>query len=546
MQKFKNSFLFGAIVLVACNLITKFIGAIYRVPLLKILGSEGLGLYQLVFPVFTVLLVASSSGVNVAMSKFVSTQTRHCNKSNTKKYLQAGFLISFLSSSFFAIAMLFIAPLISSYQGNSAMAICHYALVPSIVVSSLLATLKGYFLGKRKMIYSGGLQVVEQVFKLIFSLILANAFVGQGLVMAVFGTVLGITISEVLALAIAFVLFNSTKKQQKNGVFVQKSNKKVHKTYQQCACVAKRKLISLGYAIKKVFGFGFFVSLQSCIMPLLGAFDSLAVVSLLIRCGLNNTVAYTLYGLEDGIVASLVSMPTVFASSFGQSLVPNIKSKSVEHSTKNIVESFKYVWLIGIASCVVFMFFSGDIVNFLYGGGLSNKIVLEAEIVRDLIKLNSFNIIYLSLLNLSSSILQGLDDSKTPLKNLSLCAVFKIVVTLVLVATKNVNIYGTAIADVVFYSAAFVLNMRAIKRKINLTYSFGKIVARPMLAAVIMVLCMKLLKLAFGGLVSARVSTTIMAFAGIIVYAILLVLTKVVDIKEICKNVFKRTKANQT
>lgn len=542
MQKFKNSFLFGAIILVVCNLISKIIGAVYRIPLLNILGSEGLGLYQMIFPIFALLLVISSSGTNVAISKFVSRENARYNKYNVKKYLFAGFIISFSISTFFTLLLFLITPLLSKYQGNSSLAICYYAILPAITLSSMLSTFKGYFLGKRCMLYTGGLQVAEQVLKLIFSLFFATKFASKGIVYAVFGTVLGVTISEVLTLTIAFVVYlkSNHKAFVKSLIKKQVVLKKSKQTKFDILKPQNSRNISLNYAIKKLFSFGFFVSLESCIMPLLGAIDSLTIVPLLIKSGLNNVVAYTLFGLEDGIVASLVSMPTVFATSFGQSIIPNIKSKNIKNSSKNVAESFKIVWLIGIACAFVFMFFAKDIINFLYAGGLSNKIVYEYSIVQDLLKLNSFNIIYLSLLNLSSSILQGLEDSKTPVVNMGICAIVRIAVVLITVSSKSVNIYGTAIADMIFYSLVFVLNMRAIKKRLDIKFAVPKLCVFPLLSAVAMCLTMKLFNIVLSGLLSPRLITLVMGTAGIAIYFALLIFTKVIDIKGISNLIFKK------
>lgn len=541
MQKHKHSFIFGAVTLIACNLISKAIGAVYRIPLLKILGSEGLGLYQLIFPLFALMLVVSSSGVNVAVSKFVSQQTSKHNRHNINKYLRAGFIVSVCVSLFFTLVLAAIVPLISKYQGDSRLSICYYAILPSIVVCSLLSTFKGYFLGKHKMIYSGGLQVAEQVLKLVLGLLFAGSFIKNGLIYAVFGTVLGVTTSEVLTLILAFLIYLFDKKSIRSFAIIKAKKQNIRLVKTQTHFLAENQTcVQLKTAIKQIIRFGVFVSLESSIMPFLGAIDSLTIVPLLIKSGLNNVVAYTLFGLEDGIVASLVAMPTVFATSFGQSLVPSITKNNAKNSTKNIAESFKIVWLLGIACAFVFLFFSGDIINFLYAGGLNNKIVLEADIAKDLIKLNAFNIIYLSLLNLSSSILQGLEDSKTPVKNMAVCAVVRVAVVLLMVSAKGINIYGTAIADMVFYSLVFLLNMRAVKKKIDIKFSASKLVVLPVVSATAMCLTMQLFKLVFAGLVSARVTTLVMGVAGICMYFLLLVLTKVINIKNITQMAFKK------
>ena len=69
----KNGMFYGAVVLTIAGLISKFLGAFYRVPLLAILGSEGLGMYQLVFPIFALMLVVGSSGVPLTLSKQISS-----------------------------------------------------------------------------------------------------------------------------------------------------------------------------------------------------------------------------------------------------------------------------------------------------------------------------------------------------------------------------------------------------------------------------------------------------------------------------------------
>lgn len=548
MQKFKNSFLFGAVVLVACNLISKIIGAVYRIPLLKILGSEGLGLYQLIFPIYALFLVIASSGISVSLSKFISRESAKKNQHNAKKYLQAGFVLSASVSIVLAIFFAILIPFISRYQGESQLVICYFAILPSIVICSLISTFKGYFLGKRKMLVSGGMQVLEQVFKLIFSLFCASFFAQFGMIYAVCGTILGVTISELATLVVITIVYlaNKEKFKIKKTSKLLKQNIVANKSmYEHKILFAKEnRNIDFKMALKRIFKFGIFVSMEACIMPLTGAIDSLLVVPLLLKCGLSNVVAYTLFGLEDGIVASLIAMPTVFATSFGASLIPNLKVENTEKTTKDISEGFKLVWLICVASCFAFMFFSNDIVSFLYAGGLSDKVVYELKIVSDLIKLNAFNIIYLSLLNLSTSILQGLGDSKTPVLNMLGSVVVRIIVLAVCLSSQTINIYGVAIADMVFFALAFILNLRKIKQKVKLNYGISKFFVLPALSGVVMCLTMKLFKTLLGGLLSARYTTLIMGISGIAIYVAILFVTKVLDFKAIANMIFKKNKSS--
>ena len=80
----KKSFVYGAIILGMASIICKIIGAIFRVPLTNLIGTEGVGIYQLVYPIFALVLVISSSGIPVAISKIISREYSNQNFKNIK------------------------------------------------------------------------------------------------------------------------------------------------------------------------------------------------------------------------------------------------------------------------------------------------------------------------------------------------------------------------------------------------------------------------------------------------------------------------------
>ena len=68
----KKGFIFGAVIVALGGFLSKLIGAFYRIPLTNLLGGEGIGLYQLIFPVYCILLDFSSVGVPTALSKLIA------------------------------------------------------------------------------------------------------------------------------------------------------------------------------------------------------------------------------------------------------------------------------------------------------------------------------------------------------------------------------------------------------------------------------------------------------------------------------------------
>ena len=564
MTKTKNGFFSGALVLMLCSIVAKIISAVYKIPLLKTLQSDGLGKYQMVISVYALFLVISSSGMVVTLSKLIARESNYNNKYNQKKYFFAGITISLILSSLLSLILISISPTLSRYQSFSNLKFSFLAIAPSIIFSSLIAVFRGYFLGKRKMLFSGSVQVIEAALKLIFSLFLSAKFAINGSLGAVFGAVLGITISEFLSFIFFFCLFiflkkrntkkykniqikknknltkfkkiykikktnfnnkktNYIKKLSNNDNFLTlKSIKKLH---------SKNRYKSFLQAIKDIFQISFFVTLQACVLPFIGAIDGLIVVPLLLKTGISQSIAYSLFGIEDGVVSAILSMPTIIASSITFSLIPNIKAQS--NSEQLIKNGLKFVWLVSIFCATIFIFFSRDITQFLYGGGLTSKTINELAISSDMLRINGFNIIYISLLGLTSGILQGLDHSKEPVKNLFIATVFRFVILLLCLTNGAVNIYGLAIADMAFYSLAMILNLKKIKEISNINFNISQMFFLPSSALVVMILSMLLTKLVLVNILSFRLVTLSVMIIGGIIYLVLLAITKVLNVKEV-------------
>ncbi len=78
MKKIEKSFISGALILSLGGLFAKILGALYRIPLTNIIGSYGMGLYQLVFPPYILFLTIAQAGIPIAVSKLIA-ENNHTN-----------------------------------------------------------------------------------------------------------------------------------------------------------------------------------------------------------------------------------------------------------------------------------------------------------------------------------------------------------------------------------------------------------------------------------------------------------------------------------
>ena len=525
----KNKFLIGSVILLLASLITKFLGAFYKIPLTKILGTSGLGVYQMIYPIFALFVMLASSGLVVAISKSVAVSKNHKNK--IKLILKSGFFIAIVFSIFLTFVFALLSPILAAKQGDKNFVICYLLILPCILLGGICAVFRGYFFGNNKMVTNGVAQIIEQFSKIIFAIMFAKVFFELGIVWTVGGALLGITTSEVIVTAFYFFNFKRQSKTKQLYKKVLKCIKKIVKPNQVFFC--KTKKLCFWQMTKHILTTSFFVTIQASILPLVSAIDGVIITPQLIKNGISNQVAYTVFGLSAGIVSSIISLPLVVASSIGSAIIPNIQNENKQSIAKKISFAIKIVWLAGIAFCAVILIVPNQILSFLFAGSLSTKFVDEFQICSDLLRISCFGSLYLCLLTISTSILQGLGKSQTPAINLFVSAIIRFAILFVLFATKSLSIYAIAISDIAFYGLAFALNLFAIKKQAKIAFALKKIFVWPVLSAGLMIFAILLSKNIFSNLLSPKALTITICSCGLLAYLVGLVLTKTIDLNEI-------------
>ena len=327
----KNQIFKGAFVLIVAGIIGKVLGAFYRIPLLNILGAEGIGLYQMIFPLFSLALIISSSGVNATLSHLIA-KARAEKVGNIKSIFLKGLVFSLSLSLVFSLLFFVFSEKIAVLQGNILASSGYKIMTFALVFASLLAPFRGYFQGHENMIPTAVSQTLEQIFKVTLGLLFAYIFVSQSIEIGVAGAFLGISIAEVIAflyLLIKFLIFKMT--QFKN----------------------KQKIAFIG------MNFSFTASFL--IIPLILAFDSFAVINLL-NINFTEHFSTVMYGLQSGLVNSLINFPVIISVSISLALLPSltflISDKQLVEAKNKLIEIFKMLWIIILPCIVFFIIFS--------------------------------------------------------------------------------------------------------------------------------------------------------------------------------------------
>lgn len=476
----KGRMLSGAAVLAIGSIVAKMLGALYRVPLTNVLGAEGMGMYQLVFPVFALFMVLSTAGIPTALSRMVAE--KRAEGLPTKKYLAAAIVVLAALGTVLAILTFSLAGKFAAWQGNAETRTGFMIIAPTIILVSLIAGFRGWFQGEMYMLPTAVSNIIEQVVKLGVGIGLSIALIPRGVTAAVNGALLGIAASEVCALIYLVVTY-----------FVRGRKLKGEKLQ-----------ISRGDA-KAMFAVAFPIAIVAVLMPLSNFLDSVILVNVLKSSGMSQEVATAQYGLLSGPVNSLVNMPIVVIMSLAVVVVPSVSASRVQRDIGGVMLksrlSIKLAYLIGVPSAFFFMVFAPRLLPIIYPALTAQQLDLTVKLLRVV----AANVVMLSAMQIYVSLLQALDKTKYAVLSLVLAIIAKIILSVVLV--RYIGIMGGAIASLVMAATAFAGTNIAFVKICGM--HLEKNVGLNLLCGVIMALS----GLALSSLVKSNILATALGFA---------------------------------
>ena len=436
----KQNFVTGALVLAGAGVLARLIGIAFRIPLVNIVGNYGMGLYQMVFPLYALLLIISSAGVPVAISKMIARGSdSHTSASPKEILLNSIVLLSIIGAIISTIFFIF-ANQIATMQGNSSVGKIYMAIAPAVLLVSIIGAFRGYFQGLKNMVPTAASQVLEQIVKVGAGLTLAIMLYPAGVEWAVFGAILAVSISELIALAMLMVWYKV-------------SNKNVGATSGRPCRIS----FSLMWMILKK---SVPITAMAAIFPLILVFDSMVVINMLESGGASNQVATQLYGISSGTVHTLINMPAVLGVAVGVAVVPMTASLIKDNNKAVLAEksvlAIKLIFVIALFFTLFYIAFSREIIVLLYERAFKDAPADQLRIATKLLKIESIMILFMGLSMVFTSLLQGAGRAKFPLVALAIGGTAKIVFQLIFIRTR-MGIFAVSIGNVLCFVITFVI-----------------------------------------------------------------------------------------
>lgn len=504
----KRSFLAGAALLGISGLLVKLIGAFYRIPLTHIIGDEGLGLYQLAYPIYSTLLVLSTAGLPTAISKLVSEHMARGEQVQARRVFTVSLWLLVAAGAIMSFVLFLFGGAIAQAVGDPLAKLSMMAIAPSLFFVAALSAFRGYFQGMQNMVPTAVSQLVEQAGKLLVGFTLASRLMPYGVEYGAAGAVLGVTASELAALILVMGMYARNRRTQ--------GQPKPHAMRLESARSVLRRLLPIAIP----------VMLGACIMPMVGLVDELLVMNRLQDIGYSVEHARSLYGILTGAVNTLVNMPSVLSMALCMSLVPAIaeaKARGDQEAVRQRTHlGMKLAVLIGLPAAVGMGILAKPIVELLYGGAFT---IQKIDAAASLLAAMSAAVFFLTLVQTLNGVLQGMGRVMVPVISLGVGALCKVVINYTLVGNPAINIYGAPVGTVVCYGVASIINVVLLRRSMKAKWDWGRLLGRPCLAAAGMGLVVWMIQAFFLDRLGPKLVACLGVAAGALVYGVLLLLT---------------------
>lgn len=480
----QQSFLQGSAILVVATMLTKVIGAIYRIPLGELLGSTGMGYYSTAYDLYVPMYSIAMAGLPIAISRLVSEHVAAGRYRHVKKTLNVAKAAFFITGGLGFVLMLVLAFLLT---GSSINVFGHtfsfevfnrgtlpgvLCIAPCLIFCCIMSAYRGYYEGLRNMTPTAISQVLEALGKLVFGYGLSFVILktSGNYSYAAAGALLGITLGTVVAALYLELKYRLTGKntfteEQLNSAEDPYSSKKTAKIL-----IAVAIPIVLGSLVNNVSSLIDVAMVQSQLARAIEKSPEYfyntysALISSETADAVKNGQTFlwekdlpnALYGVHRGFAFSIYNLVPSLTSVLGVSAIPVLASawtkRDREDIKSNVNTMIRTTALVAVPAGFGIIAMSGQILDLLY----SNENIIAIATIN--LRILGICAIFAGLNGPLTNMLQAIGRQGVPLRNIAVGAVLKIVINFILVGTPEINIIGVPIGTVVCYAYICIAN----------------------------------------------------------------------------------------
>ncbi|MBQ5608306.1 MAG: polysaccharide biosynthesis protein [Oscillospiraceae bacterium] len=444
MNDKKQTFLHGAALLALATAVVKIIGAFYKIPLKIIIGDQGYGYFITAYDIYTVLLLISTAGLPIAMSRMISQASSLGHYNQVRRiYATARGIFLGLGAVSTALMMIFSHQLAAFQKQPDAWAAI-FCLGPCALLMCVMSTYRGFFQGQGNMRPTSNSQILEAVFKLVVGLVLAYGVMKatNSIAYAAGAAILGVTVSCLVS-----------------ALYLNRQQRPAYRELPVTDDVPK----SYGATAKQLLVFAVPITIGSAGLQILTVIETnLYMGQLLTANGMSQSTADITKGIYN-MCQTVFNMPCAFMVPITTSVLPAITAQLTtgNHTGAKATEesAARITGLISLPCAVGLSILAGPVMGLL-GGYEGKNLALAGTILTVL----GINIFFYGTIQYTNVVLQSHGYAHIPVINTLLCGGMKLVVVYLLVGNPQIGIVGAPVGMLLCYLCIGVMNLIAINR----------------------------------------------------------------------------------
>ncbi len=483
----KKSLITGTLTLMGSAFIVRILGFFYRIYLANLIGAEGMGLFQLIFPLYSLIILTLTSGISIAVSRMVAAEAANHRFINLRRITScalilvvgAGLAVSlfcFVYADFLANVILKDARTYFSLM----------LLIPCIPVIAAASALKGYFYGIQSIVPTAVSQVVEQVVRIGLVMALAGWFINAGLEYACAVATFGMALGEISNLTVLYMVYrfhkNKTEPNKKAG--------------------GMRKRVIL----KELVTTSLPVSFNRFIISAMFAIETILIPGRLSAGGMHHQQSLEVFGRLAGMAMPLLFFPSLVTSALATILVPAVSEavslKNFRWANHMISKSIRLTFIMGLIVTGILISYPNEIGNMIY----------REQNIGGMLYSLSFTCIFIYLQQTLLGILNGLGKQGVSLVNSIIGYIIRIGFVYFCLPLYGISGY---ISGIITGSAFIcVLNLSTIIKTTGIMLDLRNWILKPGLAGAIMVFSGKYIYSFFTFFNTGHTLTMLLTIAG--------------------------------
>ena len=504
----KQTFLHGAALLALATAIVKVIGALYKIPLKMIIGDVGYGYFTTAYDIYSALLLISTAGLPVAVSRMVSKTAALADYNQTRKVYRTSEIIFIALGAVSSFLMIAFGRQLAAFQHQPDAYYPMVALGPCALLLCLMSAYRGFPQGLGDMTPTSVSQVLEAVIKLLVGL--AAAFIllrtTGSIPLAAGGAILGVTVSCVIS-----------------TFYLARCFGKSYRTLPE----SSDKPESFGSTTKQLMAIAIPITIGSAGLQILTVLETNLFMGQLLATGNTQARVDEMKGIYN-MTQTIFNMPCAFIVPISVSIIPAVTSALTLGNHKAVKETeesaCRVTGLISLPCAVGLAVLARPIMALLgdYEGA-------ALDFATPLMTALGITVFLYATVQLTNSLMQAHGYAHVPVITMLLCGVMKLGIVYILVGNPAIGLLGAPLGAVIGYFAICALNIIAMRKCVPQRPAVVKNLLRSFIPAAVMGIAAYgayYLLAAVAGISSRLILCALPVMVGVAVYAVCILVFK--------------------